>query len=106
MARRTFARHGADKHFREFDDDAVYLLEHAPETFEFILKWMYQKQLGIAEYCKVVFATNDRSHEGLETVFLLLCRVYTLADYLDMKEIMEPVMEDLLETTEVGMEKR
>ena len=96
MARRTFARHGADKHFRE----------DAPETSEFILKWMYQKQLGIAQYCKVIFATNDKSHEGLETAFLLLCRVHTLADYLDMKEIMDPVVEDLLETTEAGVEKR
>ena len=106
MARRTFARHGADKHFRDFDDNALQLPEHAPETLEFILKWMYQKQLGIAEYCKVIFATNDKSHGGLETAFLLLCRVYILADYLDMRGIMDPVTEDLLETTVAGVEKR
>ena len=97
MARRTFSQHGGDKHFREFEENALYLPEHAPETFDFILKWMYQKHLGIAEYCKVLFATHNKSREGLEAAILLLCRVYILADYLSIEEIMDPVMRDFTE---------
>ena len=97
MARCTFIQHGGDKHFREFEENALYLPEHAPETFDFILKWMYQKHLGIAQYCKVLFATHNKSREGLEAAFLLLCRVYILADYLSIKEIMDPVMAEFAE---------
>lgn len=106
MAQRTFLQHGGDKHFKEFEEKALYLPDHAPETFEFVLKWMYQKRLGITEYCKVLFATHNKSEEGLEAAFMLLCRVYILADYLDIQEIIEPVMEDLAETRAIGMDKQ
>lgn len=59
------------------------------------MKWMYQRQLGIREYCKAIFAAHELHHEGLEASFLLLCRVYILADYLHIEEIMPIVMEDL-----------
>ena len=94
MAERTFVEHGGDKHFREFDENALCLPEHAPETFEFILLWMYQNQLGINEYCQTLFNSHDKQKEGLEAGFLLLCRVYILADYLDIHEIIDAVMSE------------
>ena len=96
MACRTFAQHDGDKHFKEFEENALYLPEHAPETFEFIMKWMYQGKLGITDYCEAIFFARDQSgQEGLDASFLLLCRVYILADYLDIEEIMPTVIEDL-----------
>ena len=94
MARCTFVQHGGDKHFKEFDENALSLPEHAPETFEFILIWMYQRQLGIKEYCQTVFNSHDKRKQGLEAGFLLLCRVYILADYLDINEIIDLVMSE------------
>ena len=95
LARRTFVQHGGDMHFKEFEESALYLPEHAPETFEFILKWMYQGHLGITEYCKEIFATHELDQEALDASFLLICRVYILADYLDIGQIMQTVIDDL-----------
>ena len=95
MAQRTFVQHGGDAHFKELDENALYLPEHAPETFEFVLIWMYQRQLGIKEYCQAVFNSHDKRKQGLEAGFLLLCRVYILVDYLDIDEIKDVVMSEL-----------
>lgn len=95
VAQCTFVQHGGDVHFKEFDENALCLPEHAPETFEFVLIWMYQRQLGIREYCQTVFNSHDKKKQGLEAGFLLLCRVYILADYLDIDEIKDLVMSEL-----------
>ena len=94
VAECTFFQHGGDKHFKEFDENALCLPEHAPETFEFILIWMYQRQLGIQEYCQTVFNSHDKRKQGLEAGFLLLCRVYILADYLNINGIIDVVMSE------------
>ena len=98
MARRTFVRRHIDTNFKELDENALYLPEHEPETWEFVLKWMYEKQLGVSEYCEVLFATHQKVSEGREAAFLLLCRIYILADYLNISEIIDPVMDDLSNT--------
>ena len=95
VAQCTFVQHGGDVHFKESDENALYLPEHAPETFEFVLIWMYQRQLGIKEYCQTVFNSHDKRKQGLEAAFLLLCRVYILAEYLDIDEIQDLVMSEL-----------
>lgn len=106
MARRTFLGRGGDRNFKEFNENALYLPEHAPETFDFVMNWMYQRQLGITDYCRTTFEACDKSKEGLEAAFLLLCRVYILADYLVIEEIIEPVMDDLCEIGLAGMDTK
>ena len=95
VARSAFAQHCDGKHFKEFAENVLNLPEHAPETFEFLLKWMYQGQTEIVEYCQAIFESTDRGKDGLEAALLLLCRVYILADYLDIEEVMASVMEEL-----------
>ena len=95
VVQRTFVDHGGGKHFKEFEENALYLPEHAPETFDFILKWIYQKELGVTDYCTTLFATHSKSTAGLEAAFLLLCRMYILADYLDIKEVVDAVMDEI-----------
>lgn len=94
MARSSFGQH-CDTHFKEYDENALYLPEHAPETFEFVLKWMYQKKLGVFKYCKVLFTSHGKDKEGVKAAFLLLCRIYILADYMEITEMMECVMGEL-----------
>ena len=95
VVRCTFVDHNSYKHFKEFEENALYLPEHAPETFDFILKWIYQKELGVTDYCTTLFATHSKGTAGLEAAFLLLCRMYILADYLDIKEVVDAVMDEL-----------
>lgn len=95
MARGSFGQHRGNTHFKEYDENALCLPEHAPETFEFVLKWMYQNKLGVLEYCKVLFTSQGKANEGVEAAFLLLCRMYILADYMEITEIIERVMGEL-----------
>lgn len=95
MAQGSFDQHCGDTHFKECDENALCLPEHAPETFEFLLRWMYQKQLGVSTYCQILFTTHGKAKEGVEAAFLLLCRIYILADYMDITEIMDDVMDEL-----------
>ena len=91
----TFFDHGGGEHFKEYHENALYIPEHAPETFDFILKWIYQKELGVTDYCTTLFATHGKSTAGLEAAFLLLCRMYILADYLDIQEVTNAAMNEL-----------
>lgn len=95
MARGSFGQHCGDTHFKEYDENALCLPEHAPETLEFVLKWMYQKQLGVSEYCEILFTSHGKAKEGEEAAFLLLCRIYILADYMEITDIIEDIMDEL-----------
>ena len=98
MAQDTFSREGYDVCFKGFDEDASYLPVHAPDTFLYILQWMYQGEFGIAVYYEIRFGGCDKRKESMKVAFLLLSRVYLLADYLDIEELSEFVMVDFGQT--------
>ena len=47
---------------------------------------------------KIRFVGSDERKESMKVTFLLLCRVYLLADYLDIEELLESVMANVGQT--------